>query len=481
MKTKIFIIITVVIAFFWLLPQPKEELESAQNKTDINQELSTNFVIKNVRLYDGYDIYEEIDIVIKDNKVFKIGGDLPNNSRLPELNAQGKTLIPGLIDSHTHAYGDALIDALNFGVTTELDMFSMPDFVIDKIKVRDNINNSTSADLFSSTILATAPGGHGTEYGFKIPVLDSPDEVDQFVSDRITQGADYIKAVYNSKQSKRQFFPSISKEILRELVESAHKHGVMLVVHVDDLISAREAIELGANGIVHSFMDEIVDDDFVIMMQVNHAFIIPTLSVEASIAQLSDSAGVLNNPHFIKYLSRQQKQQLKASFPDFKIPANGLQNAFDSVKKLSQAGVTILAGTDAPNPGTSHGVSLHGELKFLVEAGLSNQQAIHSATAAAREYFPIGLRGTLKVGALASMILIDGDVFDDISQTENINRIWKNGVQFKRLIDRDKSDQVQVFFTGLISDFNSSIKQTLMGTAIAPTSDQYAGGKSVVE
>ncbi|MBL4659400.1 MAG: amidohydrolase family protein, partial [Alcanivoracaceae bacterium] len=279
------------------------------------------------------------------------------------------------------------------------------------------------------------------------------------------------------------FFPSISKDIVKVLIESAHKNGVMLVVHVDNLISAKEVISLGANGIVHSFMDEVADDELINMMKANNAFMIPTLSVEASVARLSNSTQLLENPEIIDYISRQQKQQLKAVFPDFKIPASSFQKALDSVKLLSQAGITILAGSDAPNPGTTHGISIHGELAFLAQAGLTNQQVIYSATAAAREYFPIGLRGTLKVGAMASMILIDGNVFDDINYSVNINRIWKNGVQFKRsiVIDQDTSNQDQVFSTGLISDFNSSIKQTNMGTAIVPTSDQYAGGKSVVE
>jgi len=489
MKIKILIIMTIIVAFFYLLPQPNKEVSEAHHHnsnskskiSESSKDLSVDFIIRNVRLYDGYDIYEEMDIMIKDNKVYKVAKNLADQSQLPELHADGKTLIPGFIDSHTHAYGDALVDALNFGVTTELDMFSMPEFAADKMKRRDNADNNLEADLFSATILATAAGGHGTEYGFKIPVLDSPKQADQFVLDRIAQGADYIKAVYNSKLARRQFFPSISKDIIKELIESAHENGVMLVVHVDNLISAKEVISLGANGIVHSFMDEVVDDELVDMMKTNKAFIIPTLSVEASVARLSNSTHLLENSKNIDYISRQQKQQLKAVFPDFKIPASGFQKALDSVQILSQAGITILAGTDAPNPGTTHGISIHGELAFLAQAGLTNQQVIYSATAAAREYFPIGLRGTLKVGAMASMILIDGNVFDDINYSAHINRIWKNGVQFKRLIDQDNSDLDQVFSTGLISDFNSSIKQTLMGTGIMPTSDQYAGGKSVVE
>ncbi len=490
MKTKLFFSLCFVIVFFLFLPEPNKNVlddSDQKNLKDKNEKISFNnsFIIRNVRLYDGYKRYENMDVFIKGNKLYRIENNLTKKiekqSLLPEMDAQGMTLLPGLIDSHTHVYGEALEEALNFGVTTELDMFSVSAAEQLGFKNRDKVSHQLAADLFSSTILATAPGGHGTQFGFEIPVLDSPEQAEQFVQARVAAGADYIKAVYNSVLAKHQQFPSISKPILKALILTAHKQGRMLVVHVDNLISAKEAIRLGADGIIHSFMDKLVDAEFVEMMKANNAFIITTLSVEASIAGLSDGDRLLQQEKLVKYLSSQQKQQLKLKFPDFGLAESGLQKAFDSIKILSRAGITILAGSDAPNPGTSHGVSLHGELELLVRAGLSNEQVLHSATAAARGYFPIGLRGTLKLNALASMILIDGNPFEDISQTQNISRIWKNGVQLKRKSYTEKTTLNKQISTGLITDFNHSLSDTQIGSEIVATTDRYAGGKSEVE
>lgn len=476
-------LVFVVIDFFLLLPEPSSQVEvkeAKEHQTITDQVFNKNFIISNVNVYDGFIFQANVSVQIKDNKIFKIAKKIEGSSSISILDAKGETLIPGLIDSHTHAYGRALVDAINFGVTTELDMFTLPEFATDKIKIRDNLDNTLEADLFSSTILATTKKGHGTEYGFDIPVLESVEQVDEFVENRIAQGADYIKAVYDSEKSTRKIFPSISIEILESLIQSAHKNNKMLVVHVDNLISAKEAISLGADGIIHSFMDHLVDEEFIQMMLANNSFIIPTLSVQAGITQLLNADDLLLNDNLSKYLSKQQKDQLKASFPNFGIPESAFQNALDSVAKLSKAGITIISGTDAPNPGTSHGVSLHGELLYLIKAGLTHQQALHSATGAVAKHFPVGTRGTLETGAMASMLLLDGNPIDDISHTQNITHIWKNGIQFIRNT-HDKSINInKVIEAGLITDFNSSISKTTYGQGIIETTDQMAGGKSTV-
>ncbi len=331
--------------------------------------------------------------------------------------------------------------------------------------------------MFSSTILATTKGGHGTEYGFKIPVLENTNQVESFVKDRIIQGADYIKTVYNAKEAKRQHFPSVSYEILEALITQTHVQEKILVVHVDNLISARHAIELGANGIVHSFMDQVVDDEFVSLMLKNNAFIIPTLSVNASITQLSNTQKLLSNDSIKKYLNPNQTTQLKSGFPDFGIPKEALDIAFQSVKKLSDNGVSILAGTDAPNPGTTHGASLHGELMFLVQAGLTNEQSIHAATGAARKFFPIADRGIIKIDTLASMVMVDGNPFDNIEDSSNIVGIWKNG-QFLNRKSETSAEKNRLIKPHLVSDFNSATSADKPIDGILKTTDEFAGGKS---
>src|SRR5215216_4239865 len=83
--------------------------------------LHAGVVFRNARVFDGTSVLAATDVLVQDGKIAAVGKRL----RVPEdtevVDASGKTLLPGLIDAHTHAYGDALTEALMFGVTTELD------------------------------------------------------------------------------------------------------------------------------------------------------------------------------------------------------------------------------------------------------------------------------------------------------------------------------------------------------------------------
>jgi adenine deaminase len=106
--------------------------------------------------------------------------------------------------------------------------------------------------------------------------------------------------------------------------------------------------------------------------------------------------------------------------------------AMDAILPLAEAHVPILAGTDAGNPGTAPGASLHGELEYLVEAGLSPLQALTSATSANATAFHLADRGRIAPGLRADLLLVNGDPTEDIRATRDIQKIWKSGV----LLDR---------------------------------------------
>jgi imidazolonepropionase-like amidohydrolase len=94
--------------------------------------------------------------------------------------------------------------------------------------------------------------------------------------------------------------------------------------------------------------------------------------------------------------------------------------------------VPILAGTDAPNPGTAHGVSIHREMELLVEAGLTPQQALAAATSVPARAFRLDDRGRIAPGLRADLVLAGGDPLKDITETRNIVRIWKGGKAVER-------------------------------------------------
>jgi imidazolonepropionase-like amidohydrolase len=95
--------------------------------------------------------------------------------------------------------------------------------------------------------------------------------------------------------------------------------------------------------------------------------------------------------------------------------------------------VPVLAGTDSPAPGATYGASLHGEMELLVRAGLTPTQALMAATSAPARAFGLDDRGRIAPGLRADLLLVEGDPTADNLHTRRIVKIWKRGVEAKRL------------------------------------------------
>lgn len=148
-----------------------------------------------MRVFDGVAVVDSTQVLVQAGKITAIGQQIEAPPTAEVINGAGLTLLPGLIDSHVHAFGPVLTAALVMGVSTELDMFTMPEAAAVLREEQERGEGLDRADLFSAGYLVTAPGGHGTEYGFEIPTLTAPEQADAFVQARIEEGSDYIKIV----------------------------------------------------------------------------------------------------------------------------------------------------------------------------------------------------------------------------------------------------------------------------------------------
>jgi len=109
-----------------------------------------------------------------------------------------------------------------------------------------------------------------------------------------------------------------------------------------------------------------------------------------------------------------------------------------AIPPLAAAHVRILAGTDAGNPGTAPGVSLHGELEYLVKAGLTAEQALTAVTSVPASTFHLTDRGRIASGLRADLVLVNGDPTADITATRDIVEVWKAGIPVDRQSWRQK-------------------------------------------
>jgi len=451
-------VVGALAGFFWALPEPGDERLAAP---------AEGFVVRDVRLFDGERVVEQATVVVRAGRIVEAGPGVAVPPGLEVVDGRGRTLLPGLIDAHVHTWGNALAETLNFGVTTVLDMFSDPGPARELRRSRASFAPRAHADLFSAGWLATAPRGHGTQFGLPVPTLSTPDEAAVWVDARLAEGSDYIKIVYEPRDANGLGapFPSLDGATLAALVAATQARGRLAVVHVSRLFAAHEALEAGADGLVHVHADRVADDALVQLARERGAFVTPTLAVIAGIdptLPLPEGSDTIeknggenrggtrgdsrrNNqresqrenqrfaadPAVRPYLTPEQRRGLESS-PGTKLVMFRLATALASVRTLHEGGVEILAGSDAPNPGTAHGASLHHELELLVRAGLTPIEALRAATSVPARRFGLADRGRIAPGLRADLLLVAGDPTTEIRATRTIERIWKNGAAVER-------------------------------------------------
>ncbi len=447
---------------------------------------------QNARVFDGTKLLTNTTVLVRDGKIAAVGKDIPIPADAQVVDVTGKTLLPGLFDAHTHVWGaNSLRQALAFGVTTECDMFTG----LESLKeIHDEIaagKGADLADLRSAGILATAPGGHGTEYGQEIPTISSPAEAQAFVDARLAEGSDYIKIVYEHGRAFGRPMPTIDVPTLKALVEAAHARKKMAVVHIGSQSEARETIEAGADALVHIFIEEPPAADFAKLAADHHTFIVPTLTVLHNVAAPKHEPALLKDPDLSPYYSAVEIDRLGASFPQGKRKPADYSNAEAAVRQLKAARVPICAGTDCPNPGTTHGASIHEELELLVAAGLTPAEALTAATSVPATCFHLEDRGRIAPGLRADLLLVEGDPTADLKATRKIAGVWKEGVALDRVAYQKRAEKQRVaakqgtpppdFGTGLVSDFEEGRIRSKFGAGWQTSTDSLRGGKSTAE
>lgn len=433
-----------------------------------------------VRVFDGTRNLGVRDVLVTGGKITAVAANISAPSGTDVIDGAGKTLLPGLIDSHTHTWGDALQQALVFGVTTELDMFTDPNFAATMRAEQKKGNVTDRADLYSAGILATAPKGHGTEYGVVVPTLTSPDQAQVWVDARIAEGSDYIKIIIEDGSEYGAHIPTLSRDIVAAIVKAAHARGKLAVAHIGTQAEARMAIEVGVDGLEHLFIDLPPAPDFGRFVAAHHAFVVPTLTVLKSIADSSGVAELASDPRLSSYVSASSRTTINARFPKHAGSTLNYAYAEAAVKQLIAAHVPILAGTDAGNPGTAHGLALHRELELLVHAGLTPAQALAAATSTPARLFSLTDRGTITSGKRADLLLVNGDPTSDITATRAIAGIWKDGVRVNRARAGAATTTAPTAqgTPGLISNFDDGTLKASSGFGWVVSTDERAGGKS---
>jgi hypothetical protein len=262
-------------------PPPSSGTVPSGSSTALGQSPAWDFAVQGVRLFDGTAFRGPVTVTVRQGRIVGIEAGGAVGAGLPVVDGSGRTLLPGLIDAHTHTFDrGALEQALAFGVTLHLDMFTAPAF-LSPTRGEQGTDGAPHdrADLLGAGYLATAAGGHGTQFGFEVPTVEVPEDASAWVADRVREGADFVKIVVEDGAAHGMSVPSLGEARVRALVRAAHDHGLKAVVHVSTLEQARMALEAGADGLAHLWVDQVPDLEFASEMARAGMFVIPTLAV----------------------------------------------------------------------------------------------------------------------------------------------------------------------------------------------------------
>lgn len=245
----------------------------------------------------------------------------------------------------------------------------------------------------------------------------------------MAEGSDLIKIVYDHDPEWKR--PALDRDTLTALIAAAHRRGRPVVVHVGTRQDALDSISAGADGLAHGFADQPPSPELLREAARRKVFVIPNLSSIAMWCGLYPGAQLAADKALAPFLDADKVRVLTPKLPRRGRPPC-LSNALALVQGLKQAVVRILAGTDAGNAGRGHGVSMHGELALLVEAGLLPVEALIAATAAPAAQLGLTDRGRIAPGLRADLVLVASDPTVDILATRRIVGVWKLGVRAPR-------------------------------------------------
>lgn len=374
-------------------------------------------IFRGVRLFDGEGVTEATDVILSGGLVSALGAGLEAPDGAKEVDGAGHTLIPAMIDAHVHSFEIFQQQSARFGVLTELDMFTVPD-LLDLQEEERTTGATGRADLFSPMSLATAPDGHGTQFRVAdLEPLSAASEAPGWVQARVEEGAAYIKIVVESAYG----FARLDGDIVAALVEEAHEHGLRAIAHAQSSADLEIALASPIDGLAHVVWSEPMPQELVDRVAEMGLFAVST----SGVGQPTKHKSVLDDDRVMERVEPSLTSGFRrASYASEEQYAALLAN----LSALHAAGVPLLAGTDAGNPGTTSGAGLLVEIENLVDAGLTPVEALAAATSRTADAFGLGDRGRIAEGLRGDVVLLEGDPTSDVLDLHATAGVWKWGV-----------------------------------------------------
>jgi imidazolonepropionase-like amidohydrolase len=377
----------------------------------------------------GKPAIENATLLIRNGRIEAVGKRVRIPAGAEQIDARGKTIIPGLISAHGHVNDPAQFGVyLRDGITTLLSLGGDKEFALRQQS--RNAQPGTAPRLYVAGLIQDSSAIPGAV------TVKTPEEARKSVDELIRNKPDIVKVRVDDFLGARQ---KMSPEVYQAVIDEAHRNGYRTAAHVVLLDDAKGLLRAGVDYIAHSVRDRAVDDEFIRLMKNRHVFYSPTLTRELAVFTYSETPAFFSDPFFLK--EADPAEMVKMEDPRRQESVRNdkgalwykehLPIAMQNLKKISDAGIVIAAGTDSGGgPGRFQGYFEHLELEYETRAGLSPMQALVSATGGAAKALNVHKEvGTLEKGKLADFVVLSANPLDDIRNTRTIESVWIGGVR----------------------------------------------------
>lgn len=427
-------------------------------------------VIRDVNVFAALDtaVSKHQDVWIEDGLIARTiptgGMEIPSTARV--IDGANKTLLPGLIDIHTHITGFAnplwklgfpnptlnLEKYLYAGVTTVFDLAGG----LSKLScLRDDLRQGklVGPDLyFSGPVIGPKDGHPAAVISLVLPwpfdfffrrdlsfEVANQTDIDNALAELLEADADLVKVVVDELPFAT---PTIDQALLNYAVKRAHDLGYLVVAHVGDSADAAAAVAAGVDAFVHNVYRDRLSVTAATAIAAAGIGVAPTIGVfhmtdllghEGQRDWLPIERAVMGNERIATLENRPANFKTPAGMHSWEAANHDHRQArFDNANALRQAGVQLLVGSDSVIAGWDAGASLHREMAHLVAAGFTPAEVLRAATHNNAKRMQLEDRGVIAAGKRADLLLVAGDPISDITQLGNIQAVIRAGREVKR-------------------------------------------------